>query len=100
MRADAGEIRPHGLAIWSRNSSQREWPNFEHYLAEEVERLLNTRMLIYVRLDDTPLKITDPNRIAINARDRPLKMVGDDILKALGISRRRPRIKYDPNQPI
>jgi hypothetical protein len=32
-------------AIWSQNSSQRPWPTLEHFLAEEVERLLATRVL-------------------------------------------------------
>src|SRR5579871_1742851 len=73
------------LAIWSRNSSQREWPIFEQYVSEEIERQFGTRILIYVRLDDTPLKMTDSHRIAVDARTRPLKDVGRDVLRALGI---------------
>ena len=88
------------LAIWSLNSSQREWPIFEQYISEEVERQTRTRQLIYVRLDDTPLKATDPHRLAIDARTRTLKQVGDDILKTLGFSVERTRVDYDPDEPI
>jgi hypothetical protein len=37
------------------------WPAFEHQIAEQIESVLHVPMLVYIRLDDTPLKAHDPH---------------------------------------
>jgi hypothetical protein len=70
--ADADKI----VAFYSAESQGRDWPHLERTIAEEVERRLDSRILIYILLDSTPLPKHDPNRLAINASVVPLREVG------------------------
>jgi hypothetical protein len=56
-------------------SKTRDWPSFEQQIEEQVERLIKAPVLIYLRLDDTPLKAHDPHRIAIEAQGRTLRQI-------------------------
>src|SRR5262245_36623755 len=73
------------VAVYSKQSKNRDWPAFEHQLAEEIEGFVKSPVLIYLRLDNTPLKAHDPLRIALEARGKTLKQVGSEILKALNV---------------
>jgi hypothetical protein len=88
------------IAVYSEKSKTRDWPSFELQIAEQVERLINAQLLIYLRLDKTPLKEHDRHRIAIEAHGKTLKQIGLEIQKSLGKILRRPRYKYDENAPL
>ena len=49
------------IAVYSENSKSRDWPTFEHQIAEQVEKQLDVSMLIYLRLDGAPLEAHDPH---------------------------------------
>lgn len=80
------------VAIYSEASSQRDWPTFEHEISRQVENFLKTPVLIFVRIDGTPLKLGDPHRIAINGRPGDgksgfdLSHIGSEILRSFGLS--------------
>jgi hypothetical protein len=88
------------IAVYSAKSKSRDWPSLERQIAEQVESQLKTSLLIYLRLDETPLKAYDQNRIAIEARGKTLKQVGLEIQKSLGIALERARIDYDEDAPV
>jgi TIR domain len=88
------------LAIHSKQSRNRDWPAFEHQIAEEIESLVKSPVLIYLRLDNTPLKAPDPHRIALEARGKPLKQVGSEILRALDVPVQRARYDYNEDDPL
>lgn len=71
------------VAVYSAESKTRDWPRFEHQAAETVERLLRTPVLVYLRLDDTPLPAHDTNRLFIDARCKPVPQVGLEVLRAV-----------------
>jgi hypothetical protein len=88
------------IAVYSQQSKARDWPNFEQEIAERVEQAIKADVLIYLRLDDTPLKAHDPHRIAIEAKDKTLKEVGRAIQKSLGVPVQRARFEYDEDAPL
>ena len=88
------------IAIYSKRSKNRDWPSLERQYSEEVERKIRAPILIYLCLDQTPLKKHDPHRIAVRAEGRTLKMIGEDLLKALGVPLERPKRDYDENKPL
>jgi hypothetical protein len=89
------------VAILSRNSRNRDWPNLERALAEQLESRIETSVLIYLRLDDTKLPAHDSTRLAISARGVPLKEVGERLLHAVvGKSLISPTYSYDENEPL
>jgi hypothetical protein len=88
------------IAVYSEKSKTRDWPSFECQIAEEIERLINVQLLIYLRLDKTPLKAHDPHRIAIEAQGKTLKHIGLEIQKSLGKVLKRPRYEYNENAPL
>lgn len=89
------------VAILSRNSRNRDWPHFERTVAEQLESRIGSSVLIYVRLDDTKLPAHDSTRVAISARDVPLKDVGEQLLHAVvGASRAISTYLYDENEPL
>jgi hypothetical protein len=88
------------IAVYTEKSKTRDWPSFELQIAEQVERLINAQLLIYLRLDETSLKKHDPHRIAIEAQGKTLKQIGLEIQKSLGKVLKRPRYKYDENAPL
>jgi hypothetical protein len=89
------------VGVLSASSRDRDWPRFEAGIAEELERRLETPVLIYIRLDETPLPAHDPNRLAIDAQGKPLKRVGQEILHALTHSGLEPtRFEYDEDEPL
>jgi len=60
------------VCFFSKNSSDRYYPKLERRLSEELERELYstgkpTTVLVYFRLDDTPLPSESAHRLAINA---------------------------------
>lgn len=61
------------VAILSRNSRNRDWPNLERSLAEQLESRIEASVLIYLLLDDTTLPAHDSTRVAISAPGVPLK---------------------------
>ena len=89
------------LAIYSRNSSGRHWPTFETFVAGEIERVLEERLLIYVRLDETSPPETASGRLHVNAQNEPLKRVGERLLQAI-VGDRLPanRHEYDEGKPL
>jgi hypothetical protein len=88
------------IAVYSAHSQARDWPSFERQIAEEVERLIQTSVLIYLCLDDTPLKAHDPHRIAIKGRTKTLRQIGAEILKALHVPVEPARFEYDEDEPL
>jgi hypothetical protein len=88
------------IAVYSEQSKSRDWPSFEHQIAEQVERLLNVPVLIYLRLDETPLKAHDRDRIAIEAQGKTLKEIGLEIQKSLNMSVEFPRFDYDEDASL
>jgi hypothetical protein len=81
--------------------SSRDWPQFERAIADQVEKRMKTSVLIYVRLDDTPLPSHDPTRLAIDAVGVPLRTVGLHLLRAVtGAQIPPPTIEIDENEPI
>jgi hypothetical protein len=88
------------IAVYSQQSRNRDWPTFEQQIAERVEHLIKAEVLIYLRLDDTPLKAHDPHRIAIEAQGKTLKQIGSEIQKALNVSVEAARFEYDEDAPL
>ena len=89
------------VAVLSRNSRNRDWPNLERALAEQLESRIGTSVLIYLQLDSTKLPAHDSARVAISARGIPLKEVGERLLHAVvGTSMTGPTYSYDENEPL
>lgn len=89
------------IAVLSAHSVHRDWPRVETAVAEQLERFLKERVLIYVRLDETPLPTHDAARIAIDGHRRPLSETGNQILGALGGGPRPlARHEYDEDKPL
>jgi len=89
------------LAILSSNSRERDWPSLERALAEQVEMRLGEPVLIYLCLDDTPLPGHDPTRLAIRAKGKTLKHVGQEIMNAVaGVPIPQWEYEYDEDEPL
>lgn len=89
------------VAVLSDNSRNRDWPRYERMIAEELEKYIKEPILIYLRLDATPLPAHDVARIAINGHEKSLKQIGNEILHALtGIAPQLNRYDYDENEPL
>jgi hypothetical protein len=88
------------IAVYSERPKTRDWPSFEHRIAEQVESQLKAPVLIYLRLDDTPLKAHDPHRIAIEAQGKTLKQIGLEIQRTLGMALEPARVDYDEDAPL
>jgi hypothetical protein len=88
------------IAVYSEQSKARDWPTFEQQISEHVERLIKVPILIYLRLDDTPLRAHDPHRIAIDAQGKTLKEIGSQIQKSLGMPVEPARFDYDEDAPL
>jgi hypothetical protein len=71
------------VVVYSANSASRDWPRLERAIAEELETYAQTSILIYLNLDGHPLPQHDAHRLAILAKDRPLKEVGQQLLQAV-----------------
>ena len=48
------------IAVYSEKSKSRDWPIFERQIAEQVEAQLRVPVLVYLLLDETPLRAHDP----------------------------------------
>jgi hypothetical protein len=88
------------VAVYSQQSKNRDWPSFEHQIAEKVEQLIKTPVWVYLRLDETPLRAHDPHRIAIDAQGKTLKQIGLEIQKSLNIPVEHTRFDYDEDAPL
>jgi hypothetical protein len=89
------------VAVFSANSRDRDWPLLERTIAEEIEIRLGRPVLIYLRLDDSPLPAHDLTRLAIAGSRKTLKEIGAEILHALTGSALEPtRHPYDENEPL
>jgi len=89
------------FAVFSANSAGREWPMLETFVAGELESVLGTKLLVYIRLDNTPLPERSAGRLHIDAREQPLKIVGEKLLQAVSGDPATPiRYKYDENLPL
>ncbi len=89
------------LAVLSKNSRDRDWPRLERQLAEQVEAKMGTPVLIYLCLDDVLLPAHDSTRLAIVAKGKTLKQVGDEILHAVtGVEIPQWEYAYDENAPL
>jgi hypothetical protein len=88
------------IAVYSKQSRTRDWPSLERDIAGMVESQIKAPLLIYLCLDNTPLKKYDQHRIAIKANGKPLKRVCSEIQKSLGIALEHIRIEYDENRPL
>jgi hypothetical protein len=89
------------IAIYSSKSRQRDWPRFEISIAEKEEQIGRRHLLIYLVLDNTPLPAHDPHRIAVMAKGRTLREVGQDLLRGiLGEKAEPPRFEYDENEKL
>jgi len=89
------------LVVYSENSRDRDWPRLEREVAEQVEARLEAPVLIYLCMDDAALPSHDSTRLAIQAKDKTLKQVGEEILYAVA---NRPisqwKYAYDENKPL
>jgi TIR domain len=88
------------IAVYSQQSKTRDWPTFEQQIAERVEQLIKVNVLIYLRLDDTPLHAHDPHRIAIEAQGKTLKQIGLEIQNSLDMPAEPARSDYDEDAPL
>jgi hypothetical protein len=88
------------VAVYSQQSKTRDWPAFERQVAEQVEHLIKAPVLIYLRLDDTPLNALDPHRIAIEAQGKTLKQIGLEIQNSLALPVQLARFDYDEDAPL
>lgn len=90
------------LAVYSKRSRSKDWPRLELALGEELERRIDERILIYLRLDDSPLPAHDPTRLAIDGSRRSVREVGDVILHSLigGHGGLRQRLVFDEDTPL
>jgi hypothetical protein len=89
------------IAVYSEASRDRDWPRVEIAIAEQLEQGLGYPVLIYVNLDETALPKHDPNRIAISAKDRSLRDVGNDLLRAIRNEQREPpRYPYSEDEHL
>jgi hypothetical protein len=88
------------IAVYSEQSKTRDWPSFEHQIAEQVESVIKEPVLIYLRLDDTQLRAHDPNRIAVQAQGKTLKQIGVEIQRSLDMPIEPARFDYDEDAPL
>lgn len=89
------------LAVLSKNSRDRDWPQLERALAEQVESRLGAAVLIYLCLDDAALPAHDSTRLAIRANGKKLKDVGAEILHAVaGVPIPQWQYAYDENERL
>jgi hypothetical protein len=89
------------FAIYSKNSKGREWPNLETFIAGELESVLNEKLLVYVRVDNTSLPERAASRIHIDAIEQPLREVGQKLLQTVSGRPGSPiRYEYDENLPL
>jgi hypothetical protein len=89
------------LAVLSKNSRDRDWPRLERELAEQVEASLGAPVLIYLCLDDVALPSHDSTRLAISAKGKTLKQVGEEILHAVaGVQIPQWQYAYDETMPL
>lgn len=89
------------IAVYSRQSKTRDWPTFERQIAEKVEELIRTKVLVYLCLDSTRLNAYDPHRIAIKTRGKTLQQIGLEIQKSLHGPEPEPaQFAYDENAPL
>ncbi len=72
------------VIVHSATSKTRDWPVFERFAAEEVEKLRGVSYLIYLMLDGSLPPTTDPNRIYVDGSSKPLKDVGRELIHAIG----------------
>jgi hypothetical protein len=89
------------VAVLSKNSRDRDWPRLEREFAEQVEARLNEPVLIYLCLDDTALPAHDSTRLAIKAKGKTLKHVGEEVMNAVaGVPIPQWEYEYDEEKPI
>lgn len=89
------------LVVHTANSIKADWVRSEIAIAEELERQLNSSLIIYVRLDGEPLLEHDRHRIAIDAVGKPLGQLGKELLHAIsGLQPDLPSFGYDEKEPL
>jgi len=87
------------VIFYSTSSKPRDWPTVERSIADEVENRIGTRILVYVLLDETELLSHDTTRVAINAKGKSVREVGEALLYALTRSGMpAPEIEIDENE--
>lgn len=87
------------IAVYSTSSRDRDWPRLELMLTEQLEMGTKSNVLVYLKLDDTPLPKHDPNRLAVQAGGRKLKDFGNEVLHAIrGTKGKPPHYTYDENE--
>ena len=87
--------------MFSKNSRERDWPQLERALAEQVEKRLGSPVLIYLCLDNSELPAHDSTRLAIRAHGKNLKQVGAEVLHAVaGVPLEHWHYTYDENEPL
>ena len=67
---------------------------------EQFEAGAGYPVLIYLVLDDVELPKHDPNRLAVIAKGRPLREVGQDLLRAIRREGGRLEYGYDEDEPL
>ena len=87
------------VVVYSRQAKGHDWPEFEISVAREVERD-GRRVLIYLVLDDTPLPQYDTSRVAVMAKGRKLRDVGQDLLYGISGRREWTRVPYDEDEVL
>jgi TIR domain len=89
------------LAVFSKNSRDRDWPRLERELGEQVEAIVGAPILIYLCIDDAALPAHDSARLAILAKGKTLKQVGEEVLHAVaGVPLQQSQYAYDENEPL
>ncbi len=89
------------LAVFSKNSRDRDWRRLERVLAGQVESRLGVAVLVYLCLDDSLLPAHDPTRLTIPAKGKWLKQGGHEILNAVaGVAVAQWQYPYNENEPL
>jgi hypothetical protein len=87
------------LIVYSESSKNRDWPKFEQSIAERIEKDKRNSFIVYLVLDNVSLPKHDCNRIAIHAKGKMLKEVGNEILRSiLNKKAEPPRYIIDPEE--
>lgn len=87
--------------VYSKEARSRDWPEFERFMAREVETLRGLPCLIYVLLDDTKPPQYESKRIYVDAVGKPLKDIGAELLHAVtGQVEESIKFDYNENDPL
>ena len=89
------------VAVVTASSRVRDWPTFERFVAAKIEELRGERCLIYLLLDNAEPPKHDSGRINVVGTGRPLKEIGEAILRSVtGSGANPPTYVYDDTRTM